>query len=60
MQSVKDAVQSLVDEKRVDTDKIGSGVFYWSFPSSHFLKVKYPLFMIVRSPNFIFIIVDTL
>jgi predicted transcriptional regulator len=32
-QSVKDVLQSLVDDGIVDTDKIGSGVYYWAFPS---------------------------
>ncbi|XP_067136804.1 LOW QUALITY PROTEIN: meiotic nuclear division protein 1 homolog [Centruroides vittatus] len=32
-QSVKDVVQSLVDDGLVDTDKIGTSVYFWSFPS---------------------------
>jgi Fe2+ or Zn2+ uptake regulation protein len=32
-QSVKDVVQSLVDDDLVDTDKIGTSVYFWSFPS---------------------------
>lgn len=32
-QSVKDVVQSLVDDNLVDTDKIGTSVYFWSFPS---------------------------
>ncbi|GLH09149.1 hypothetical protein R5R35_008187 [Gryllus longicercus] len=32
-QSVKDVVQSLVDEGLVDTDKIGTSVYYWAYPS---------------------------
>lgn len=32
-QSVKDVVQSLVDEGLVDTDKIGTSVYFWAFPS---------------------------
>ncbi|EJT99785.1 Mnd1-domain-containing protein, partial [Dacryopinax primogenitus] len=32
-QSVKEVLQDLVDDDRVQTDKIGSGNFYWSFPS---------------------------
>lgn len=32
MQSVKDVVQNLVDDGLVDTDKIGTSVYYWSFP----------------------------
>ncbi|ORZ11900.1 meiotic nuclear division protein 1 [Absidia repens] len=33
-QSVKDVVQSLVDDDLVVTDKIGISNFYWSFPSA--------------------------
>ena len=33
VQSVKDVLQSLVDDCMVDTDKIGTSVYYWSFPS---------------------------
>ena len=32
-QSVKDVVQSLVDDYLVDTDKIGTSVYFWAFPS---------------------------
>jgi len=32
-QAVKDVVQSLVDDGLVDTDKIGTGVYFWAFPS---------------------------
>jgi hypothetical protein len=32
-QSVKDVIQNLVNDELVDSDKIGSGNFYWSFPS---------------------------
>lgn len=31
--SVKDVVQSLVDDGMVDTDKIGTSVYFWAFPS---------------------------
>jgi hypothetical protein len=31
-QSVKDVVQSLVDDGLVDTDKIGTSVYFWAFP----------------------------
>jgi len=39
-QSVKDVLQSLVDEEKVDFDKIGSGNFFWSFPSKASQKRK--------------------
>lgn len=32
-QSVKDVVQGLVDDGLVDTDKIGTSVYFWAFPS---------------------------
>ena len=32
-QSVKDVVNSLVDDNLVDTDKIGTSVYFWAFPS---------------------------
>ncbi|GAB5358284.1 hypothetical protein AAMO2058_000444800 [Amorphochlora amoebiformis] len=39
-QSVKDVLQSLVDEEKIDTDKIGSGNFFWAFPSKAVQKRK--------------------
>lgn len=33
LQSVKDVLQSLVDDDLVDTDKIGTSVYFWAFPS---------------------------
>lgn len=33
-----DNIKILVDDKLVDSDKIGSGNFYWSFPSSNIVK----------------------
>ena len=38
-QTIKDINQLLVDDGKVDTDKIGSGNFYWSFASkqTHFV-----------------------
>lgn len=32
-QSVKDVVQSLVDDNMVDTAKIGSSIYFWAFQS---------------------------
>ncbi|KAK7069723.1 Meiotic nuclear division protein 1 [Halocaridina rubra] len=32
-QAVKDVVQSLVDDGMVDTEKIGTSVYFWAFPS---------------------------
>ncbi|XP_031354721.1 meiotic nuclear division protein 1 homolog isoform X2 [Photinus pyralis] len=31
--SVKDVLQSLVDDGAVDTDKIGTSIYFWAFPS---------------------------
>jgi hypothetical protein len=31
--SVKEIVTSLVDDGMVDTDKIGTSVYFWAFPS---------------------------
>ena len=31
--SVKDVLTSLVDDGLVDTDKIGTSVYFWAFPS---------------------------
>lgn len=33
VQSVKDVVQSLVDDGLVDSEKIGTSVYFWAFPS---------------------------
>ena len=38
--SVKEVLQSLVDDNLVDSDKIGSGNFFWSFPSKAVLVKK--------------------
>ena len=39
-QSVKDVLQSLVDDDLVDTEKIGTSVYFWSFPSKQTAKRK--------------------
>ena len=33
MQSVKDVLQSLVDDGLVDSDRIGTSNYFWAFPS---------------------------
>ncbi|KDO16624.1 hypothetical protein SPRG_17873 [Saprolegnia parasitica CBS 223.65] len=33
LQTIKDVNQALVDDNLVDTDKIGAGNYFWSFPS---------------------------
>merc|ERR1711990_470161 len=39
-QSIKDTVQSLVDESLIDQDKIGAGSFFWSFASKNQLRAE--------------------
>lgn len=39
-QSIKDVNQSLVDDNLVETDKIGSGVYFWALPSMGFQSRK--------------------
>lgn len=39
-QSVKEVLQSLVDDEKIDSDKIGSGNFFWAFPSKAIQKRK--------------------
>ncbi|GIY04044.1 meiotic nuclear division protein 1 homolog [Caerostris extrusa] len=39
-QSVKDVLQSLVDDGLVDSDKIGTSIYFWSFPSKAFNNKK--------------------
>lgn len=34
--SVKEILKSLVDGDEIDTDKIGSGNFYWAFANKNF------------------------
>ena len=38
--SVKEILQSLVDDGMVDTDKIGTCVYFWAFPSKASQKVS--------------------
>lgn len=41
-QSVKDVVQSLVDDDMVSKEKIGTSVYFWSLPSAAGQKVCRP------------------
>ncbi|XP_046752490.1 meiotic nuclear division protein 1 homolog [Diprion similis] len=34
-QSVKDVVQALVDDGLIDTDKIGTSIYFWAFPGKN-------------------------
>ncbi len=39
-QTIKDVVQALVDDKLVEQDKVGSGNFFYSFPSAALMAVR--------------------
>ncbi|KHJ81211.1 Mnd1 family protein, partial [Oesophagostomum dentatum] len=47
-QSVKEVVQSLVDDGLVECEKIGTFVCYWAFPSKALQTVASPLFFVKR------------
>ena len=38
--TIKDVVQSLVDDGLVDVERIGSGNYYWAFPSKAIVAVR--------------------
>ena len=38
--TIKDVVQSLVDDRLVDVERIGSGNYYWAFPSKAIVAVR--------------------
>ena len=38
--SVKEVLQSLVDDGLVDTDRVGTSNYFWSFPSKAVHKVS--------------------
>ncbi|KAF8973286.1 meiotic nuclear division protein 1 [Flammula alnicola] len=50
-QSVKDVLQSLVDDGLVQADKIGSSNFFWSFPSQHGVLVQAKLDRVKETGN---------
>ena len=39
--SVKDVIKSLVDDDLIISDKIGTGTYFWSFPSEAYNSVSY-------------------
>jgi hypothetical protein len=41
-QTVEEVVKSLVDDRLAECEKIGSGNFYWSFPSKAYVQVGEP------------------
>jgi len=49
---VREVVQSLVDERLVDTEKIGSSVYYWAFPSKAAHSVNFLSFFLTFLPFF--------
>lgn len=38
--TVKDVLQSLCDDAKVDTEKIGTSIYYWSYPSKEFMQLR--------------------
>lgn len=38
--SVKEVLQSLVDDNLVDTDKIGTSIYFWAYPSKAMHTVR--------------------
>ena len=38
--SVKEVLQSLVDDSMVDTEKIGTSVYFWALPSKASQNVR--------------------
>ncbi|KAG5460541.1 MAG: Mnd1 family-domain-containing protein [Olpidium bornovanus] len=51
-QSVKEALQSLVDDNLVTMEKIGTSNYYWSFPSTALQQVRLPSLQTLGSPRF--------
>ena len=39
LQSIPEVLQSLVDDGLVEKDKVGTSVYFWSFPSNALQKV---------------------
>jgi len=48
---IKDIINDLVSEKMVDTEKIGSGNFYWSLPSKSGQRMRLALAEVVARLN---------
>lgn len=44
--SVKDILQSLVDDALVDSDRIGTSNYFWAFPSKAINNVRTPSFVL--------------
>ena len=50
-QSVKEVLQSLVDDDLINTDKIGSSVYFWAFPSNSMVMKKKKLNELILKVN---------
>ncbi|PFH51473.1 hypothetical protein AMATHDRAFT_142456, partial [Amanita thiersii Skay4041] len=50
-QSIKEVLQSLVDDGFVQTDKIGSSNFFWSFPSQQGVKAQMQIASLTEIQN---------
>lgn len=52
LQTVKDVLKGLVDDGLVDSDKIGTSIYFWAFPSkgtcTSFLDPVKPVFVMQR------------
>lgn len=52
--SVKEILTSLVDDGMVDTDKIGTSVYFWAFPSKASQNVSNSILCLVKATLFSF------
>lgn len=51
--SVKDVVQSLVDDSLIDTERIGTSNYFWSFPSkaANIVSVSVAFLLVLSGPS---------
>lgn len=52
--SVKEILTSLVDDGMVDTDKIGTSVYFWAFPSKASQNVRNSILCLIKATLFSF------
>lgn len=52
--SVKEILTSLVDDGMVDTDKIGTSVYFWAFPSKASQNVRNSILSLIKATLFSF------
>lgn len=38
--AIKGVLQSLCDDAKVDSEKIGTSIYYWSYPSKEYINLK--------------------